>query len=162
MRWTRRVNAVALAVYTAFVLVVTLSPRMPGSRFADGFVNSVLGWFHDRGLLVGVEYLDIEFLANIGMFVPLGVLVALLVPRRARWTLLLIGTAFSGFIETYQALFLPGRYPEWRDVLSNSTGFLLGAGITLLIHRFWSNRLKLPHDRESESVRGEDPPLRAG
>lgn len=131
MRWSRWVIAAALAGYTAFVLVVTLSPRMPGTSFAAEFVNSVLGWFHERGLLVGMEYLDVEFLANIGMFVPLGVLTALLLRGRWRWALLVIGTAFSGFIESYQALFLPGRYPEWRDVLSNSTGFLIGAGIVL-------------------------------
>ena len=142
----RRILAAALAVYTAFVLVVTLSPRMPGTSFAAGFVNSVLGWFHDRGLLVGMEYLDVEFLANIGMFIPLGVLTALLLRGRARWALLLIGTAFSGFIEAYQGLFLPGRYSEWRDVLSNSTGFLIGAGVTLVIRKFWSNRLKSRHD----------------
>ena len=128
----RRILAAALAVYTAFVLVVTLSPRMPGTSFAAGFVGAVLGWFHERGLLVGVEYLDVEFLANIGMFVPLGVLSAMLMPPRARWTLLLIGTAFSAFIESYQALFLPGRYPELRDIVSNSLGFLLGAGTALI------------------------------
>ncbi|CAN5204620.1 hypothetical protein BH09ACT5_BH09ACT5_09190 [soil metagenome] len=139
---SRRILSAALVAYTAFVLLVTLSPRMPGTGSVAVLVNAVLGWFHERGLLVGVEYLDIEFLANVGMFVPLGVLTALLMPRRARWTLLLIGTAFSGFIEAYQALFLPGRYPELRDVLSNSTGFLLGAVVTVVIHRFWSDRRK--------------------
>ena len=128
---------VALAAYTAFVLVVTLSPRMPGTSFAAEFVNGVLGWFHERGLLIGVEYLHIEFLANVGMFVPLGVLALLL--RRA-WWVLLTGPAFSAFIETYQALFLPGRYPELRDVLSNSIGFLVGAGAVLLIRRVRSRR----------------------
>ncbi|CAN5303071.1 hypothetical protein BH11ACT5_BH11ACT5_06400 [soil metagenome] len=138
-----RILAAALAVYTAFVLVVTLSPRMPGTSFAAEFVNSVLGWFHERGLLIGMEYLDVEFLANVGMFVPLGVLVLLLMRR---WWMLFAGTAFSAFIETYQALFLPGRYPELRDVLSNSIGFLLGAGVAYVLHRFWSNRLKSPHE----------------
>ena len=128
----RRILAAALAVYTAFVLVVTLSPRMPGTSFAAGFVNGVLAWFHERGLLVGVGYLDIEFLANVGMFVPLGVLALLL--KRA-WWVLLTGPAFSVFIETFQALFLPGRYPELRDVLSNSIGFLLGAAVVLVVHR---------------------------
>ena len=134
----RRLLAVALAVYTAFVMVVTLSPRMPGTGFAAELVNSVLGWFHERGLLIGMEYLDVEFLANVAMFVPLGVLVLLL---KRRWWMLFAGTAFSAFIETYQALFLPGRYPELRDVLSNSLGFLLGAGVAYVLHRFWSNRL---------------------
>jgi len=129
----RRILTVALALYTAFVLVVTLSPRMPGTSSVAVLVNSMLAYLHERGWFVGVEYLHIEFLANIGMFVPLGALTALLMPKRAWWALLLIGTAFSGLIETYQALVLPGRYPEWRDVLSNSIGFLVGAGFALFI-----------------------------
>ena len=77
------------------------------------------------------------------MFVPLGVLV---LPLKRRWWLLFAGTAFSALIETYQALFLPGRYPELRDVLSNSIGFLLGACVAYVLHRFWSDRLKSSHD----------------
>jgi len=141
-----RLLAGALAAYTAFVCMVTLTPRMPGTGSVAILVNSVLRYLHDRGWFVGTEYLDVEFLANIGMFVPLGVLTALLMPRRARWTLLLIGTAFSAFIETYQAQFLPGRYPELRDIVSNSLGFLLGAGVVLLLHRLWSYRLISRHD----------------
>lgn len=139
----RRILAAALAAYTVFVLVVTLSPRMPGTSSIAALVGAVLGYFHERGLLLGVEYLDVEFLANVGMFVPLGVLIVLV--KRA-WWILLTGPALSGFIELYQSLLLPGRVGEWRDVLSNSIGFLLGAGATLLLHRFWSDRLKSPHD----------------
>ena len=135
-----RILAVALAAYTAFVCVVTLSPRMPGTGSVEILVNSVLDYLHERGWFVGTEYLDIEFLANVGMFVPLGVLTALLLPRRARWMLLLIGTAFSAFIESYQALFLPGRYPELRDIVSNSLGFLIGAGVTVLLRALRSQR----------------------
>ena len=127
--------AAALAVYTAFVLVVTLTPRMPGTSSIALLVNAALAELRSRGLLVGVEYDTVEFFANIGMFVPLGVLTAVLLPRRARWVLLFAGTAFSGFIELYQLLLLPGRVGEWRDVLSNSLGFLLGAGVVAIIRR---------------------------
>ena len=130
MNTRRRILAVALAAYTAFVLFITLTPRIPGTGTVAIVVNSVLGYFHDRGLLIGVGYDDIEFLANIGMFVPLGVL-AILVKRA--WWVLPLGTALSGFVELYQALLLPGRVGEWRDVLSNSIGFVVGAGIVLLV-----------------------------
>ncbi len=122
-------TAAALAAYTAFVLVVTLSPRMPGTGFVGRLVNGVLDWFHERGLLLPVDYSVVEFTANIGMFVPLGVLVLLL---RRSWWLLLVGPAFSGFIEVFQATFLPTRVGEWRDILSNSLGFVLGAAVVAL------------------------------
>ena len=141
----RRLLGAALAIYTAFVLVVTLSPRMPGTSFAAEFVGSVLAWFHERGLLIGMEYDHVEFLANVGMFVPLGVLVLLL---KRRWWMLFAGTAFSAFIETYQALFLPGRYPELRDVLSNSLGFLAGSAVVYLSARIRRRELLLRHPFE--------------
>jgi len=140
MNTRARVLTLALVAYTAFVLLVTLTPRMPGTGSVAILVNSVLAYLHERGWFLGTEYLDVEFLANIGMFVPLGVLAALLLRGRARWALLLIGTAFSAFIETYQALFLPGRYPELRDIVSNSLGFLLGAGVVLLLRAHRSHR----------------------
>ncbi|MCU1409722.1 MAG: VanZ family protein [Rhodoglobus sp.] len=132
----RRLLVAALAVYIAFVLFVTLTPRIPGTGTVAILVNSALGYFHDRGLLIGVGYDDIEFLANIGMFVPLGVLAVLL--WRA-WWVLPMGTALSGFVELYQSLLLPGRVGEWRDVLSNSIGYLVGAGIVLVV-RAWGRR----------------------
>lgn len=132
MNTRRVVTAAALAAYTAFVLVVTLSPRMPGTGFVGRLVNGVLDWFHERGLLLPVDYSVVEFTANIGMFVPLGVLVLLI---RRSWWLLLVGPAFSGFIELFQATLLPTRVGEWRDILSNSLGFLLGAALVALAAR---------------------------
>lgn len=126
MNARRVVTAVALAAYAAFVLVVTLSPRMPGTGFFGRLVTDTLAWLHAQGLLLDVEYDTIEFLANIGMFIPLGLLAALLV--RSRWVVL-AGPAFSLFIELYQGLLLPSRVGEWRDLLSNSIGFVIGVWI---------------------------------
>ena len=131
-RTARRILGAAPALYTAFVLVVTLSPRMPGTSFAAELVNSVLGWFHERGLLIGMEYLDVEFFANIGMFVPLGVLATLVVRS---WWVVLAGPLFSGAIEVYQSALLPGRVGEWRDVLSNFLGFVLGGAVVAIVAR---------------------------
>jgi glycopeptide antibiotics resistance protein len=142
-RFRRRLVMALLAIYTVFVLVVTLTPRMPGTDFVGRFVSRVLYEFHQRGLFTSVDYLDIEFAGNILMFVPLGVFTALLLSRRAWWTLLLLGTVFSGFIETFQALFLPDRFPEVRDLLSNTTGFLLGAAASVLLRLLVAHRDRL-------------------
>ncbi len=128
---TRRViQTAALAGYTAFVLVVTLTPRMPGTGLVGRLVNGVLDALHAQGLFLAVDYNVVEFIANIGMFVPLGVLAALVV--RSRW-IIVAGTALSGFIELYQANILPTRVGEWRDVLSNSLGFLLGVAVVWMV-----------------------------
>ena len=136
----RRLVLVMLIAYTAFVFVITLSPRMPGSGFVARFVDWALREFHQRNLLLWVDFLDIEFFGNILMFVPIGVFAALLIARRAWWVLLLLGSALSGFIEICQYLFLPDRFPEWRDVLSNSIGFLLGAALSLSLRLLVAHR----------------------
>lgn len=130
-RFRRRLVLVLLLAYAAFVMVITLSPRMPGTGFVTRVVRRMLASLHERGLLLFVDYLTIEFIGNILMFVPLGILTALLISRRNWWMLLFLGTVFSGLIETAQYLFLPERYPEVRDVASNTIGFLLGAIVSV-------------------------------
>lgn len=130
-------KSAALAAYTAFVLVVTLTPRMPGTGFVGRLVNGVLDALHAQGLFLAVDYNVVEFIANVGMFVPLGVLAALLV--RSRW-ILVAGTALSGLIELYQGAFLPTRVGEWRDVLSNSLGFVAGVLVVWMINAWRSAR----------------------
>lgn len=132
-----------LILYTGFVFVVTLSPRMPGTGFVTRFVNWALYQLHERDLFLWVGYLNIEFFGNILMFVPIGIFAALLIERRWWWVLLVLGSALSGFIETCQYLFLPGRVPEWRDVLSNSLGFLIGAALSVGLRLLVSHRDRL-------------------
>lgn len=126
-RFRRRIVTFLLCIYSVFVLVITLSPRMPGSGFVSRLVYRVLASLHARGLLEGVDFHAVEFLGNILMFVPLGVFAALLISRRHWWVLLFAGTVFSGFIELGQLLFLSDRSPDVRDLISNSTGFIIGA-----------------------------------
>lgn len=153
-RFRRRLVLAMLVLYTAFVFVVTLTPRMPGTGFVSRFVNWALKQLHERGLFTWVEFLDIEFFGNILMFVPIGVFTALLLGRRVWWLLLVLGTALSGLIELSQYLFLPSRYPEWRDVLSNSLGFLIGAALAVGLRLLVSHRDRLVElDRAAEAAR---------
>lgn len=150
-RFRRRVVTVLLALYGVFVLVITLSPRMPGTGLVARVVDRLLRSLHARGLFPTADFLTVEFIGNILMFVPLGVFMALLIPRRAWWTLLVTGTAFSGFIELFQALFLPGRFPEVRDLISNSLGFLLGAAGAVSLRMLVNHRDRLvERDRENQ------------
>jgi glycopeptide antibiotics resistance protein len=129
---SRRLVIGMLVVYTALVLFVTLTPRAPGTGFVRRTVDAALAVLAEYGI-TGIDFLDVEFFGNILMFVPLGVFAALLLPRRRWWALLLLGTAFSAFIELYQGAFLPERFSEWRDIVSNTSGFLVGAGATVVV-----------------------------
>ncbi|MCU1543719.1 MAG: VanZ family protein [Microbacteriaceae bacterium] len=138
-RFRRRLVSAMLVVYTGFVLLITLTPRMPGTGLVSRVVHRFLYELREHGI-TNIHFLDIEFFGNILMFVPLGVFAALLVPRRAWWTLLFMGTAFSGVIEASQAAFLPDRFPEVRDLISNTTGFLIGAVVSVALRLLVAHR----------------------
>lgn len=153
-RFRRQMVILMLTIYSAFVLVVTLSPRMPGSDFVSRVVSRVLASLHARGLFTFVDFLVVEFFGNILMFIPLGVFVALLVSRRRWWVLLFLGTVFSGFIELGQLLFLPSRFPEVRDLVSNTTGFLIGAILAVTFRMIVAHRdVLVEYDRLEGSQR---------
>jgi glycopeptide antibiotics resistance protein len=152
-RFRRRLVTAMLVVYTLFVIAVTATPRMPGSGWVSRIVDRFLYELNARGIY-SIDFLDIEFFGNILMFVPLGVFAALLISRKAWWTLLFMGTAFSACIEGYQAAFLPDRFPEVRDLISNTTGFLIGAVAAVALRLLVSHRDGLVEQdrRRAESI----------
>ena len=154
-RFRRRITGVLFFGYSLFVALVTLTPQVPGAGTLSRNVYRILAAFHNRGLLLGVDYLTIEFIGNILMFVPLGVFMAMLVARRHWWVLLFAGTLMSGFIELSQMLFLSDRYPDVRDLVSNTIGFLLGAVGASLIRLLVAHRDSLVEGdrRDAERAR---------
>ena len=152
-RFRRRLVMFFLVIYAAFVGLITLTPRMPGSGLLDRIVLRFLFELHARGI-TSIDFLAIEFAGNILMFLPLGFFAALLIPRKAWWSLLFLGTAFSAFIEFFQSAYLPGRVPEVRDLASNTIGFLMGASFAVSIRLLVSHRDSLvEHDRRAALAR---------
>jgi glycopeptide antibiotics resistance protein len=122
---TRRILAIALAVYLLFVGWVTLNPAPPDPA-GNGFVLWLLR-------VLPISYDALEFTANVGMFVPIGVLVAML--SRHWWIALVVGVALTCGIEFTQQ-FLPARFPSVSDLVANSSGALVGALAVSCASRF--------------------------
>ncbi|QAV70543.1 VanZ family protein [Salinibacterium sp. UTAS2018] len=139
-RFRRRITGVLFVGYALFVAAITLTPQMPGTGTVSRVAYRLLEALHSRGVPLSVNYLTIEFIGNVLMFVPLGILLAMLLARRHWWMLLFAGTLMSAAIELSQLLFLPSRYPEVRDLISNTTGFLLGALAAILIRLLVAHR----------------------
>ena len=119
---TRRILAVALAAYLVLVGWVTLNPAPPNPARNELLLQLLK--------IVPMSYEALEFTANIGMFVPIGALVAIL--SRHLWIGIVVGIALTCGIEFTQQ-FLPARFPDVRDLVANSLGALLGvAGVALL------------------------------
>ena len=79
--------------------------------------------------LAFASYGLIEFVANVVLFIPLGLLVAALMRRGQRWVSFAITVAASLTIELGQFLFLPERDPSALDVIANSIGGAIGVAI---------------------------------
>lgn len=127
-----RVTIALLVVYLVGLARVTLWPRLGDD---DGFdlVRTFLGWINSAG--IALTYSATEFLANIALFVPFGILVSLLRPRWPAWTVVALGLATSCAIELAQLLFLPHRVSDARDLVANTLGTVVGVAVLLVVRR---------------------------
>ena len=130
-RRRRRVWASGLlAGYAAALTVIAMFPT-PVDRPFDGFLDR---W---EARMPGF-YVLLEYGSNIALFVPLGVLVALQLPRGLRWVGILIGAAVSVTIEVLQGALLPERVATPLDVVANTMGATIGVllvGVVSLVGR---------------------------
>jgi acetyltransferase-like isoleucine patch superfamily enzyme/VanZ family protein len=115
-----------LALY-ATVLACTGFWPTPVDRPLVTFVNEVLSALQKYDLTSDIRYGHVESAANVVLFVPLGVFVALLLPARRWWLAVAVGLVCSAGMETIQFLVLSERHAGLRDVANNTLGALLGA-----------------------------------
>ncbi|BDZ45953.1 VanZ family protein [Naasia aerilata] len=141
-RFRLKVAAVLLALYVAVVLLVTLSPT-PVDRPYSAVLVRLIRELHERGVPGWVGYPQIEFLSNVLLFVPLGFLAALDLPRRDWWLAAVAAPAFSALLELGQALFFPARTPSASDVVANGLGGAVGAVVSLLARMIVHHRDRL-------------------
>ena len=124
----RPLRFIAVA-YAAVVLWVTVGPapwHTRGHELGGGILNPE-SWTTTATWTTG--YLS-EMAFNVAMFVPVGLLAALLIPRR-RWPLaLLAGVAFTTVIELVQMPELD-RISDPRDLVMNTSGAMLGVLVVL-------------------------------
>ncbi|MFF2371756.1 VanZ family protein [Agromyces sp. NPDC058110] len=125
----RRPLRFAAAALTIGLLWLTIGPapwRTSGHEFEGGILNPD-AWTSPMTWSTGY-FSEIAF--NVAMFVPVGVLAALLLHRR-RWPLaLVIGFALTTFIELVQ-LVLPDRVSDPRDLVLNTLGTSLGVVLVM-------------------------------
>jgi glycopeptide antibiotics resistance protein len=74
----------------------------------------------------------LEFLANVGLFVPVGVFLLLLFGSGFWWVAIGVGLALTSVIENAQRS-IPGRVPDPRDVVANTAGTVIGVLVALVL-----------------------------
>ncbi|GAA1944316.1 VanZ family protein [Microbacterium deminutum] len=112
-----------LALYSVVLAAIAFWP-VPVDRGSGGMLRAI------SAAVPWLTYDVIESSANVLLFVPLGILLALVLPRR-RWLVVPIALAVTVVIECGQALFLHQRTASVRDVVANLIGAVIGLAIVL-------------------------------
>ncbi|WP_394550988.1 VanZ family protein [Agromyces sp. MMS24-JH15] len=129
------VARVALAPYLVALGFIVFLPAREAGR-----ITGIVGVLADAVATVGVPRepaaIVFEFLANIALFVPLGLLLPLAWPRLGPITVIVAGCALSTGIELIQ-LAIPSRVSTISDVVANTAGTALGylVATVLLVER---------------------------
>jgi glycopeptide antibiotics resistance protein len=121
--------------YLGFVGLVTLTPSSEQPDYYDlaTRVLARLERYPELAPLTSRLNVDrVEFLANIGLFVPVGVFLLLLVGARLWPVALGLGVVLTSVIENVQRG-IPGRVPDPRDVVANSLGTVVGVALALVL-----------------------------
>lgn len=119
------------AGYLVFVGWLTLSPADSVSGSTQ-FGLRVLDALQRRGHLTTVDHQQFEFLANVALFVPVGMFLAIFFGSRLWWVALLGCVAMTVGIESAQQ-YIPGRVPDPRDLAANSLGGVVGVILALIL-----------------------------
>lgn len=126
--------AVSLVLGIPFLVglaLLTLWPA-PVEDTAPGFLDLVLRVLREDLSWWWLGFDQLEVIANVLVFVPVGILAFLFIPRRF-WALALVaGPLLSLAIETVQWRVLPERAATFADVVANSAGATFGVGLALL------------------------------
>ncbi len=123
--------SVATFAYLGLVAWITLGPQPLDSQQV-AWLNRIIAEFDRHQATAWLTYSRVEFLANIAMFVPIGVFLVLLMGRKLWLPAIFVGIALTFTIEFLQ-LFLPTRVPDVRDLASNTAGAVLGVLVALVI-----------------------------
>ena len=145
---TKRSHRLAIVLglgYFVALVCIVFWPS-PVDRPVDHSLFQTIGWVQSLGVPPWLfSYNVVEFTANILMFAPFGIIVALRMPRRLWWVAIVAGALVSGAIEIGQGLFLPQRNASWSDIAANTAGAAVGA-LTVLGARARFRRNPVPVD----------------
>lgn len=117
--------------YLAFVAWLTLTPQAYAAEHIS-IIYRVLDVLHRHGYLLTIDDSRLEFLANIALFVPVGMFLLLLFGTRLWWVAIAASFGITAAIETAQRS-IPGRVPDERDLLANGLGAVIGILIALVL-----------------------------
>jgi hypothetical protein len=134
MRTPPRLRAFAVLIafaYAAALALIAFWPT-PVDKPIEGPIRHAIAWFQAHGAGF-VTYPLVESMANVALFVPVGLLLVFILGARRWWLAVGIGAALSIAIELGQHFFLSARFSTINDVFANTAGTITGTAIGLLV-----------------------------
>lgn len=127
---------IALVSYLIVLITTSLWPKpVDGEGLLATITREVLRFTSSYDSLKWIQYNQLEAIANVLLYVPLGIFLVMFWPKAKLWLLALIPALISLLVEGSQRMFLPDRYATLNDVLSNALGGVLGIVIAASIRR---------------------------
>ena len=123
-----------MLVYLVALALIAFWP-VPVDRDAHEWLLALIDWVQVHGAPGWVRYDLVEFVANIALFVPVGLFVMVVTGGGRYWLVVLAGFAASCTIELGQLIFLPNRFATVSDVIANTVGAAVGAALGRILLR---------------------------
>ena len=123
--------SVVTLAYLAFVGWVTLTPGSDAPTQND-LVLRVLARLQGYDRLTWLTYERAEYLANVALFIPVGLFLLLLFGTRFWWLAVAAALVMTSLIETAQRT-IPGRVSDERDIAANTLGAVAGVAVGLVL-----------------------------
>jgi len=118
---------ISLGSYLTVLVAASLWPQhIDGQGLLASITNQILGFTSTVSWLRWFNYDKLEALANVVLYVPLGLFLAVSSHKAKPWLLCFVPVLVSFLTESSQMLFLPERYATVTDVLFNSLGGVMG------------------------------------
>ena len=137
--------------YLAFVAWLTLTPQVDAVQHIS-VMYRLLDAVQRHGYLLSLDDNELEFLANIALFVPVGMFLLLLFGTRQWWLALAGSFGLTAAIEFAQRS-IPGRVPDGRDLLANGLGAVIGVLIAVVLTL--PSELRRRRERQGRSQRAQ-------
>jgi glycopeptide antibiotics resistance protein len=127
---------IALAGYLILLTATSLWPKpVDGQGLLAIITSDLLNFASTVSWLSWIQYNQLEAIANVVLYIPLGIFLVLLLNKTKLWVLCLLPVLVSLSAEVSQRLFLPDRYATVNDVFYNALGGVLGVFIAASIRR---------------------------
>lgn len=104
----------------------------PVDKPVSGQLTAILHFLHGHGIPGWFTYKFVEAAANVVLFVPVGFVSALAFPEKRWWQVGAFGLLVSGCIELGQLLFLHDRFASPSDIVTNTSGAVMGGLLAAL------------------------------